>query len=132
LIAGGCLLEKQATRFREKYRRILATVNKECPVNHQSRAQLKSRTLLERLMKFENETLLFMENKHVQFTNDMTENDQRMTKVQQKISGCFRSYDGAKIFCRIRSYLITCRKQGVEHGEALRLLFEGKLPSFIS
>ena len=53
------------------------------------------------------------------------------TKVQQKISGCFRSMEGAKYFCRIRSYLSTCRKQAINLNQALRLLFRGKLPDFV-
>jgi hypothetical protein len=60
------------------------------------------------------------------------ENDLRMTKVQQKISGCFRAEEGAKIFCRVRSYLITCRKQGLTATEALTMLFEGKNPEFMN
>ncbi len=54
-----------------------------------------------------------------------------MTKVQQKISGCFRSMAGAQIFCRVRSYLSTCRKQGMTATQALTLLFQGKNPDFM-
>ena len=54
-----------------------------------------------------------------------------MTKVHQKISGCFRSQEGADIFCRVRSYLATCAKNKVSASDALNLLFEGKLPDFL-
>jgi len=54
-----------------------------------------------------------------------------MTKVQQKISGCFRSMEGAKIFCLVRSYLSTCRKRGLSATQALTLLFQGKNPDFM-
>jgi hypothetical protein len=53
-----------------------------------------------------------------------------MTIVQQKISGCFRSKEGAKIFCRIRSSFSTYRKLGVKANQALDLLFNDKLPDF--
>lgn len=58
----------------------------------------KARNLLERLRKYEDDVLRFMDNKNVPFTNNLAENDIRMTKVQQKISGCFRSLEGARIF----------------------------------
>ena len=79
----------------------------------------KSRNLLIRLRDFENDVLLFMDVDYVSFTNNLGESDIRMTKVQQKISGCFRSMEGAKIFCRVRGYLSTCRKQGISSSDAL-------------
>jgi transposase len=55
-----------------------------------------------------------------------------MMKVQQKISGCFRGWEGAKIYCRIHSYISTCLKQGLTASEAVKLIFQDKLPDFVS
>jgi transposase len=67
----------------------------------------------------------------VPFTNNQGENNIKMTKVHQKMSGCFRSQEGADIFCRVRSYLSTCRKNNASATQALKLLFDGALPDFI-
>ncbi len=69
---------------------------------------------------------------HTPFQLNQGENDLRMTKVQQKISGCFRSMEGARVFCRVRSYLSTCRKHGLSATQALTLLFQGKNPDFMN
>jgi transposase len=126
------LSDKRALKFRKQYRKLLRKAEKECPENLKQRAQSKSRNLLERLLEFEDETLMFMEESDVPFTNNQGERDLRMTKVQQKISGCFRSFRGAKDFCSIRSYISTCRKNGVHPMDALRTLFSGRLPDFMS
>jgi len=60
---------------------------------------LTEKKTLERLINFEADVLRFMINADVPFTNNAAENAIRMTKVHQKISGCFRSLDGAGIFC---------------------------------
>ena len=83
------------------------------------------------MREYENDVLRFMDDPAVPFTNNQGENDLRMTKVQQKISGCFRSFEGATAFCRCRSYISTCRKQGLTSSAALRLLFDGENPSFM-
>ena len=93
---------------------------------------LWARNLLERLRNFENEVLKFMEDSLIPFTNNRGENDLRMTKVQQKISGCFRSMEGARLFCRIRSYLLTCQKHEITMTDALELLFQGRMPKFMT
>ena len=138
--AGGALDPKVSARYRRKYRSILKKGETECPEPDRPKKKgkkgrikrSKSRNLLERLRDYEQDTLRFMDNVIVPFSNNLGENDIRMTKVQQKISGCFRSMDGARMFCRIRSYLSTCRKQGVKSSQALTLLFEGKLPDFLT
>ena len=130
--AGGCLAAEQDDAFRLRYRTLLQHADRECPPpdpdaspprrGRQKRS--KSRNLLERLRDFEDETLRFMTEPRAPFTNNQGENDIRMTKVHQKISGCFRSQEGAQMFCRIRSYLSTCRKHGISSTHALSSLFQ--------
>ena len=138
-LAGGRLPPDEDARWRQRYRELLEKAKAECPAPDTPRSatrgrpkRSKARNLLERLEAFENDTLRFMTDPLVPFTNNQGENDLRMTKVQQKISGCFRSMDGAKAFCRIRSYLSTCRKNAVSATDALTLLFQGKLPDFVT
>ena len=137
--AGGQLPADESERWRCRYRELLAAAEIECPPPDESqrkgkRGRLKrskARNLLERLRDFEHDVLRFMDVECVPFTNNQGENDLRMTKVQQKISGCFRSMEGAMFFCRIRSYLSTCRKHGVTATQGLTLLFQGRNPDFM-
>lgn len=64
--------------------------------------QSAARNLLDRLSKEQDAVLAFVFNLAVPFGNNLAERDLRMIKVQQKISGCFRSFAGATAFCRIR------------------------------
>ena len=136
--AGGALKVDKAERFRKRYRSLLKQAEYECPPPKKpegkpKRGRLKrskARNLLERLINYEDDVLRFMENPLVPFTNNQGENDIRMTKVQQKISGCFRSMTGAKMFCRIRGYLSSCRKQGLSATDAMCLVFKDELPEF--
>jgi hypothetical protein len=88
------------------YKEVLARAEIECPAPIRAGGDIKrgrlkrskSRNLLERLSKYEDDVLGLMLDINVPFTNNKEENDIRMTKVQQKISGCFRSMEGAKIF----------------------------------
>ena len=137
-IDNGLILDESTqTHYRLAYQKILTEGDVECPGPDETlrkegqRGRLKrtkSRALLERLRKYEDDVLRFMTRVDVPFTNNQGENDIRMTKVHQKISGCFRSDQGAEMFCLIRSYLSTCRKQNVSASDALNLLFKNQLP----
>lgn len=84
-----------------------------------------SKNLLDALLKRADQVLGFLEDLSVPFTNNLAERDLRMVKVQQKISGTFRSAEGVTAFCTIRSYLSTMRKQGRSMLGALAAVFAG-------
>ncbi len=98
------------------------------PVQTKSRGRLKrtpAGNLLERMDKHRDAVLLFMHDFQVPFDNNLSERDLRMMKVKLKVSGCFRSVQGAEDFCTIRSYISTLRKQGIPVLDALTSVFRG-------
>ena len=110
---GQWLPAKRVKQLTASYDRLIAEGLKAPPplkVPQQVRKQ--ARNLLLRLERRKQEVLRFMTDFSVPFDNNQAERDIRMVKLQQKTSGCFRTEEGARQFCRIRSYLSTMRKQG--------------------
>lgn len=132
-ISTHTLFKEQIRKFEERYQKILDKGYDENPLpkiksNKKKRGRpkkSKARNLLERLDEHRKEVLAFMYDFKVPFDNNLVERDLRMAKVQQKISGTFRSQNGSKAFCRIRSYISTVRKNAVNVIDAIGNAFQG-------
>jgi len=103
----------------------------ENPVKKRGRKKkTPSLNLLETFSTRKQQILEFFVNPLVPFDNNMAERDLRMIKLKEKISGCFRTKKGADIFCRIRSYISTLRKQGYNILDSLQMAIDGTPVSF--
>jgi transposase len=124
------LSRRTISEFEDKYNRIVRNGYKvnPPPKRKNARGRVKqgpARNLLLRLEKYRTEVLAFMYDFQIPFTNNLAERDVRMTKVQQKISGAFRTQQGADVFCRIRGYISTARKNSVNVMKAITDALEG-------
>jgi transposase len=119
----------QLTNFAELYDQILSTAEQDHPPPIRQQAQrgrLKQspeRNLLDRLIRHKDKVLAFAYDFEIPFDNNLAERDIRMVKVQQKVSGGFRTTDGANVFCQVRSYISTARKNGQHVLDVLALAF---------
>jgi transposase len=86
------------------------------------------RRMVNRLEKHTDNYMLFMRDYDAPFTNNISERDLRHCKTQQKVSGCFRSWQGVLDYCKIRSLISTSKKRGINLFEALTQLFVSPIP----
>jgi transposase len=130
---------QQIARFVERYRQIIdqgirENTSPDCSllvVKRGRKKQSEAKNLLDRCQKYELEILSFMHDPSIPFTNNQAERDIRMMKLKQKISGTFRSAEGASWFCRVRGYISLVRKNDRPVLESLVNCIQGRsIPPF--
>jgi transposase len=128
------LSERKYNNLQKRYRNILTRGEKEelpvIPPKPSGRrgkmAKSDAHNLWERLKEHESAVLLFSKEAAVSFTNNRAERDLRMSKVKQKVSGCFRTEIYAKTYCRISSYLQTMSNKGYNPLIAIQMALAGE------
>ena len=128
------LKDPPISRIFELYDRIviegLTFHEQQPPLGKLHKKRRKGHNLVLRLRDFKDCVLRFLEIQDVPFTNNQAEQDIRMMKVKQKISGGFRTFQGAETFCTIRGFLSTCRKQGLNLFQSLSSTITNSPPPF--
>lgn len=144
LLQGACkkvsqrkrkrLMKKEYVTLQASYQEIIAQGEQELPVipekpkgQRGKMAKSDAHNLWERLKEYECAVLLFAKESHVPFTNNRAERDLRMSKVKQKVSGCFRTLKYAEAYCRISSYLQTMANKGHNPLIAIQMALSGKI-----
>jgi len=128
------LSRREYKNLQKRYRNILTRGEKELPPIPPKQngkrgriAKSDAHNLWERLKRHETAVLLFAKLPHVAFTNNRAERDLRMSKVKQKVSGCFRAQAFAQAYCRISSYLQTMANKGHNPLVAIQMALSGQI-----
>ena len=122
--------KKKLDKYSKMYDDIISAALQQNPISVPKKGEKskksKSRTLAERLVKRKAEYMMFFANFDVPFDNNQAERDIRMFKVKQKVSGCFRTKEGADDYATIMSYVGTARKHGLSGFVSIRNILLGK------
>ena len=128
------LNRREYANLQKRYRNILTRGEKQLPPIPPKQngkrgriAKSDAHNLWERLKEYETAVLLFAKESYVAFTNNRAERDLRMSKVKQRVSGCFRNRQYAEAYCRISSYLQTMANHGYNPLVAIQMALSGKL-----
>ena len=127
------LSESEYKAVQKRYRTILTQGERELPPipprqkgQRGKVAKSDAHNLWERMKKYEKAVLRFAKHPDVAFTNNRAERDLRMSKVKQKVSGCFRTRKYAEAYCRISSYLQSMANQGYNPLVAIQIALAGR------
>jgi transposase len=129
LVGNDSMSPEEILIYQMKYKSIISKGKEDNPIQISAKtgrpAKNAADRLLARLEKYDIETLSFMYDFTIPFDNNLAERDLRMIKLRQKISGCFRGEESPNVFCRIRGYISTCRKNGENVMESLVKAIKG-------
>ena len=131
LLNEGGLSGERIGYYQQRFKTLLLAGERLNPIDSKRKGQRGKigqtypRRLINRLKKYQDWVLLFIYDPTIPFTNNQGERDLRMLKVQQKVSGSFRSVEGAQDQCRLRSYILTKQKQGISSHQAMIELLRG-------
>jgi transposase len=135
LVANGIthMPDEEISWFEAEYDRILELGRKEYQKDTNGEKSKESyhadeRKLLKRLQEYKEEHLRFLKDFRAPFTNNMAERDIRKLKNKAKVSGCFRSAEGAQIYARIVSVITTLKKQNINVYNGLQEIYAGRVP----
>jgi transposase len=125
------MTQRDFQRWRQRYWKLLRTGRRANPLTPQQKAnprakRSKAQNLLDRLEGYDAYILAFLWETDLPFTNNEAERAFRIMKTRLKISGCFRTIQGAQRHARIRSYIDTLRKHGLPVLEHLRRALDGR------
>lgn len=111
--------KEEVKEYSHKYDEILNLGYEENKTSNSKYLKKEEKAILNRLKKYKNSHLQYAYNFKLPFDNNLSERDLRPIKTKKKVSGCYRSYQGLKDYCNIRSIISTCKKQGIDYFKEL-------------
>ena len=117
---------EELTEYRNQYDKI---VQKGIEQNNETKSKYlrdKEKAVLNRLVKYKENYLNYMEDFDLPFDDNLSERDLRPIKIKKKVSGCHRAFEGLKDYCNIRTIISTCIKQGICYFETIKNIITNK------
>ena len=117
---------EQLGRFSVRYDELISEGYKANKATKGKLAKKEEKKLLNRLVKYKANHLLFLYNFRVHYSNNMSEKDLRICKNRDKMAGGFRNAAGREMYCRIMSFIETVKRRGLNIYRSIMALMEGK------
>lgn len=107
-----CIEQEKLNNISKRYDELISLGYEQNKLTKNKLFRSEEKSLLNRLVKYKSNHILFLEDFSMPFDNNLSERDLRHIKTKQKVSGGFRSTDGQKAYLNIQSIFLTCRKRG--------------------